>query len=255
MTCLDIAIDSASWTGIKDETEGRVKSVSLIFRDRLTLTAALVAVYKYLQESSHREASLRLPSQITVDRALLLYVLHLSEPYGHSSDVKLQQLCFLCELQTFAKGFKAFHFEFFRFAYGAFSKDLDNDLTSLRRKGRIENFTLSDQAKEEAIPLFLKATEGVESNAKVKEIIDAVVSVYGSQDVGAITASVEAVQLSTPQDPESKIPIRDIVFHTTLLVPHRIDVQAEFILPPAMLTKLNAALGYDNRSAIDAQSW
>lgn len=198
---------------------------------------------------------MRLPSQITVDRALLLYVLHLAEPFGYLSDVKLQQLCFLCELQSFAKGLKAFHFEFFRFAYGAFSKDLDNDLTSLRRKGRIENFTVSDQAKEEAIPLFLKAVKEDEPNARVKDIFDAVVAAYGSQDGGAITASVEAVQLSTPQDPDLKIPIRDIVFHTTLLVPHRIDVQAEFTLAPAMLTKLNAALGYDSRPAVDAQSW
>lgn len=198
---------------------------------------------------------MRLPKQIAVDRALLLYVLHVAEPHGQLSDVKLQQLCFLCELQTFAKGLKAFHFEFFRFAYGAFSKDLDNDLTSLRRKGRIENFTVSDQAKEEVISLLLNAIKGVETNEKVKEIVDAVVAVYGPQDSGAITASVEAVQLSTPQDPDVRIPIRDIVFHTTLLVPHRIEVQAEFALAPAMLTKLNAALGYDSRPAIDAQSW
>jgi hypothetical protein len=197
---------------------------------------------------------LRLPSQIAVDRALLLYVLHVAESHGLLSDVKLQQLCFLCELQTFAKGIKAFHFEFFRFAYGAFSKDLDNDLTSLRRKGRIENFTVSDQAKEEAIPLLLNAIQGVEANEKVKDILDAVVAVYGPQDTGTITASVEAVQLSTPQDPDLKIPIRDIVFHTTLLVPHRIDVQAEFTVVPAMLTKLNAALGYDSRPVVEAQS-
>lgn len=198
---------------------------------------------------------MRTPSQITVDRALLLYVLQLAEPYGRLSDVTLQQLCFLCELQTFAKGLKAFHFEFFRFAYGAFSKDLDNDLTSLRRKGRIENFTLSDQAKEEAIPVLLNAIEGVEANEKVKAIFDAVVAAYGPQDGGAITNSVESVQLSTPQDPELKIPIRDIVFHTTLLVPHRIEVQTEFTLPPAILTKLNAMMGYDSRPVIDAQSW
>lgn len=198
---------------------------------------------------------MRTPAQITVDRALLLYVLQLAEPYGQLSDVKLQQLCFLCELQTFAKGLKAFHFEFFRFAYGAFSKDLDNDLTSLRRKGRIENFTVSDQVKEEAIPLLLDAVEGLEDNEKVKDIVDAVVAAYGPQDSGAITHSVESVQLSTPQDPEFKIPIRDIVFHTTLLVPHRIEVQAEFTLPPAVATKLNAAMGYDSRPVIDAQSW
>jgi len=197
----------------------------------------------------------RTPNQIAIDRALLLYVLQLAEPLGQLSDVKLQQLCFLCELQTFAKGLKAFHFEFFRFAYGAFSKDLDNDLTSLRRKGRIENFTVSDQAKEEAIPLLLRAIEGGEANEKVKDIIDAVVSAYGPQDSGTITNSVESVQLSTPQDPELKIPIRDIVFHTTLLVPHRIEVQAEFTLPPVIVTQLNTVLGYDNRPVFDAQSW
>ena len=198
---------------------------------------------------------MRKPNQITVDRALLLYVLYLAEPHGLLSDVKLQQLCFLCELQTFGKGFKGFHFEFFRFAYGAFSKDLDNDLTSLRRKERIENFTLSDQAKEDVIPLLLKGIEGVEANEKVKEIIDAVVTTYGPQDSGMITASVETVELSTPQDPELKIPIRDIVFHTTLLVPHRIEVQAEFTYPPAILAKLNAAMGYEIQTASLDQSW
>lgn len=198
---------------------------------------------------------MRTPSQILVDRVLLLYILQLAEPHGLLSDVKLQQLCFLCELQTFAKGFKALHFEFFRFAYGAFSKELDNDLTSLRRKGRIENFTVSDQAKEEAIPLLLGAIEGVETNEHVQEIIAAVVANYAPLDSGVITNSVETVQLSTPQDPELKIPIRDIVFHTTLLVPHRIEVQAEFTIPPAIAGKLNAAMGYETRPAWDSQSW
>ena len=32
---------------------------------------------------------MRKPNQITVDRALLLYVLHLAEPHGLLSDVKL----------------------------------------------------------------------------------------------------------------------------------------------------------------------
>jgi hypothetical protein len=125
---------------------------------------------------------MRKPQQIAVDRALLLYVLHLAEPHGLLSDVKLQQLCFLCELQTFGKGFKGFHFEFFRFAYGAFSKDLDNDLTSLRRKERVENFTLSDQAREEVIPLIENGVSGVETNEKVIEILRAVVATYGPQD-------------------------------------------------------------------------
>ena len=203
----------------------------------------------------HGGDQVRTPSQILVDRALLLYILQLAEPHGLLSDVKLQQLCFLCELQTFAKGVRALHFEFFRFAYGAFSKELDNDLTSLRPKGRVENFTVSDQVKDEAIPLLLTAIEGLEANEQVKEIIEAVVATYAQQDSGMITNSVEAVQLSTPQDPELKIPIRDIVFHTTLLVPHRIEVRAEFTIPSGIARKLNTAMGYEARPAWDTQSW
>ncbi len=187
---------------------------------------------------------MRKSQEMTVDRALLLAVLSLVEPYGLMSDVKLQQLCFLGELQMFGKGFKGFHFEFFRFAYGAFSKDLDNDLMSLRRKERVENFSLSDQAREDVLPLLQKGIEENETNQKIYDILQAVLTNYGPQDVTAITKSVESVELSTPQQPEFKIPIRDIVFHTTLLVPSRIEVQAEFTLPPGLGAKINAAMGY-----------
>ena len=77
-----------------------------------------------------------------------------------------------------------------------------------------------------------------------RRFLKAVVAVYGPQDSGAITLSVESVELSTPQQPEFKIPIRDIVFHTTILVPSRIEVQAEFTLSAASLAKLNQAMGY-----------
>ena len=90
---------------------------------------------------------------------------------------------------------------------------------------------------------------------KVKDIIDAVVTTYGPQDSGTITNSVETVELSTPQQPEFKIPIRDIVFHTTLLVPHRIDVQAEFAFAPVMLARVNAAMGYDGTAGLSSQTW
>ncbi len=44
---------------------------------------------------------MRKPHEMTIDRALLLFILHLAEPHGLLNDVKLQQLCFLCELQLF----------------------------------------------------------------------------------------------------------------------------------------------------------
>lgn len=197
---------------------------------------------------------MRKPSDIAIDRALLLYVLQLLQrPEDEEleeespsavllSDVKVQQLAFLCELQMFAQGFKGFHYEYFRFAYGAYSKDLDNDLLALRKKERLENFDLTDKARE-AVDLVLKESEGVEANEKILEIVKAVATTYGPQASGAISKSVESVEVSTPAEPESRLPIRAISFHSTLLVPSRIEVKSEFTLPAPALTRLSAALG------------
>jgi hypothetical protein len=190
---------------------------------------------------------MRKPNQITIDRALLLYLLQLVEPIGLLGDVKLQQLAFLCELQMFGQGLKGLHFEFFRYAYGAFSKDLDNDLMSLRRKERIENFTVTEHA-EQAIGILLdgaaSAGQDAEANGQVLDVLRQVIGTYGPQDTDKITASVEAVEISTPAEPEFKIAIRDVSFHTILLVPGRIETKTEFMLPPGTLARLNTALGY-----------
>lgn len=186
---------------------------------------------------------MRKPHDMTVDRALLVYLLHLAEPHGFMTDVKLQQLAFLCELQLFGKGLKGLHFEFFRYAYGAFSKDLDNDLLSLRRKERIENFSLTDKA-EEVLKILPEAAEENETNRRVIDIVQAVAATYVPQDSSAIMQSVEAVEISAPEQPELKLAIRDISFHSTLLVPSRIEVQGEFTVSPRMAASLNAAMGY-----------
>ena len=188
---------------------------------------------------------MRKPNEITMDRALLLYVLKLAEEFGMGAggDVKLQQLVFLAELQMFGKGLKGFHFEFFRFAYGAFSRDLDNDLTSLRKRERVENFDLSEEA-EAVVEMLLQGVEGVEANEQIIEIIQAVIENYGPQDSSTLSTSVEAVEVFLPEQPEFKLPIGDISFHSILLVPSRIEVEQEFTLPSSKIHKLNQAMGY-----------
>jgi hypothetical protein len=185
---------------------------------------------------------MRKPHEIVVDRALLLHILQLVEAYGLMTDVKLQQLTFLSELKLFDRQLKALHFEFFRYAYGAFSKDLDNDLLWLRRRGRLDNFTVSEKAQG-VLKLLDEAWRVDETARNVGETLQAVLSTYGPQDASAVTAAVERVELSTPEQPLAAIRIGDISFHSTLLVPTRIQVQAEFALPPRTIARLNAALG------------
>jgi hypothetical protein len=180
---------------------------------------------------------------MTIDRAMLLHLLALLEPHGFLGDVKLQQIAFLCELQLFTKRLRALHFEFFRYAYGAFSKDLDNDLMSLRRKERVENFSVTEPGMA-AVELLVSTAELSDANRQVFEILQAVTTTYGPQDSSAVTKAVERVEVSTPEQPDFKLAIEHISFHTTMLVPSRIEVDAEFTVPAATLAKLNAALGY-----------
>ncbi len=185
---------------------------------------------------------MRKPAEITVDRALLMYLLHLAEPHGFMSDVKFQQLLFLSELQMLGKGLRGLHFEFMRFAYGAFSKDVDNDLLFLRRKERVENFSLTDQGQQ-VVELVDKVVEGSEVNEQIMEILQEVVATYGPQDNGQVMESVEAIEISSTDELEQKIAIRDISFHTVMLVPSRIECTGEFTLTLGQVSRFNTAFG------------
>ena len=185
---------------------------------------------------------MRKPQDITVDRALIIYLLHLAEPYGFMSDVKFQQLIFLSELQMLGKSLRGLHFEFMRFAYGAFSKEVDNDLLILRRKERLENFTVADQALP-VLEVLDQATKDTEHNDQIMEILQAVMSTYGPQDNSDIMKSVESIEISQVDNVEQKIVIRDISFHSILLVPSRVEVAGEFTLSPGQVSRINTALG------------
>lgn len=185
---------------------------------------------------------MRTPHDIAIDRTLLLCLLGLADAHPMVSDVKVQQLVFLSELQMLSKGLRGFHYEFMRFAYGAFSKDLDNDLLALRRKERLENFTVTDQT-EDVFRILAGEVKTEEPTGHILDILRSVVETYAPQEVGDITASVEQVEISPAEKPEEKLAIRDISFHTILLVPSRVEVTGEFTFPSATLARLQVALG------------
>ena len=136
---------------------------------------------------------MRKPQEITIDRTLLVYGLHLAQEKECSmvSDVKVQQLIFLAELQMLGKGVRGLHYEFMRFPYGAFSKDLDNDLLALRKKERLQNFDVVGSA-EDCIPLLDEEVAG-EANEQVMEILQSIVETYGPQDVGEMSKSAWSI--------------------------------------------------------------
>jgi hypothetical protein len=94
------------------------------------------------------------------------------------------------------------------------------------------------------VALVDQVVNGNEANEKIMEIIRTVVETYGQQDTSEIMSSVEAVELGPADDPEQKLAIRDISFHTIMLVPSRVETTESFTLSSAQAKKLNAAMGY-----------
>ena len=94
------------------------------------------------------------------------------------------------------------------------------------------------------VELIDKVVDGNETNEQIMEIIRTVVETYGPQDTSQIMNSVEAVELSPADNPEQKLAIRDISFHTIMLVPSRVETTEAFTLSSAQAKKLNAAMGY-----------
>ena len=116
-------------------------------------------------------------------------------------------------------------------------------MLALRKKERLQNFDVVGQA-EECIPLLdEEVTSGGEANEQVMEILQSVMETYGPQEVGEITKSVEDVEISVVDRPEDKLCVRDIPFHSIVLVPSRIEVTGEFSISPKILALLNKALG------------
>jgi hypothetical protein len=194
----------------------------------------------------------RSTADTTIDRLLLLFLLKVAAPFGIDGDVKLQQLVFLCELQQFGRMTKGYHYRFFRYAYGGYSKELADDFTALG----VKKFLDPDSWKllpagETVVKVIPRAVAGQPENETVLSIIGDIVQAYGKYDSSSIVPQVEKIELILPEKPDAdaegipqneRLPIGHISFHATLLMPDRIDTTTKFTLKEDLLTVLQDIL-------------
>jgi len=194
----------------------------------------------------------RSPTETTVDRLLLLYLLKVAAPFGIDGDVKFQQLVFLSELQLFGKEAKGFHYRFFRYAYGGYSKELQDDFLALGAKKFVDPAAWKlAAAGEKVVKVFPSAVAGHAHNEIVATIIREVVRAYGRYDSSSIVPAVEKIELILPEKPDAvaegvsqqeTLPIGHVSFHAALLVPERIATPVEFTLKDDLLAVLQDIL-------------
>lgn len=191
---------------------------------------------------------MRSQSDTTIDRLLLLYLLKAAAPCGIDGDVKFQQLVFLSELQMLGKQAKGFHYRFFRYAYGGYSKELADDFTALGAKRFLDPATWKLTAAGETVAKVLpNAVAGRAENETVVSIIQDIVKAYGKFDSSSIVPEVEKIELILPEKPDADaegvtqqetLPIGHVSYHATLLVPERIETPVEFKLRDDLLAVL-----------------
>jgi uncharacterized protein YwgA len=194
----------------------------------------------------------RSPAETTIDRLLLLYLLKMASPFGIDGDVKFQQLVFLSELQSFGKQATGFHYRFFRYAYGGYSKELADDFVGLAAKKFVEKeaFKLTP-AGETVLKVIPGIAKDRAENETVLGIIQDIVKAYGKYDSSSIVPQVEKIELLLPEKVDADVegvaqqeslPIGHVSFHASLLIPERIQTAVQFELKPELLKVLQDVL-------------
>lgn len=195
---------------------------------------------------------MRSPPETITDRLLVLFLLKAVAPFGIDGDVKFQQLVFLSELQMLGKHVKGFHYRFFRYAYGGYSKELADDFVALGAKKFLDPATWKlTPAGETVVKVIPGSVMGRSENETVLSIIMDIVKAYGPYDSSSIVPQVEKIELVLPEKPDAdaegvstqeNLPIGFVSFHATLLVPERIETPTTFHLKDELLAVLQDVL-------------
>jgi len=127
-------------------------------------------------------------------------------PFGIDGDVKFQQLVFLSELQLFGKQTTGFHYRFFRYAYGGYSKELADDFIGLCAKQFAEKPTfLLTPAGETVLKIIPGIAKERTDNETVLSIIQDIVKAYGKYDSSSIVPEVEKIELMLPEKADADV--------------------------------------------------
>src|SRR5438093_8340206 len=119
---------------------------------------------------------------------------------------------------------KGFHYRFFRYAYGGYSKDLQDDFVALGAKKFLDPaaWTLT-AAGETVVKVMPNAMKGHSHNEDIVAIIQDIVKAYGKFDSSRIVPEGEKIELILAEKagdddegvvhPQEALPLGHLPFH------------------------------------------
>jgi len=176
-----------------------------------------------------------------IDKFLLLYLIDqiFQKGFRISGALKLQKIIFLAEWEMIKRELKGFHFKFFRYNLGPYSKQLQLDYNSLAEKGFINKSTYSlTVCGRSLIKHLLSVPKIYEENAIFFQSLDESLNKWGIHSGEELKNKIYNMSI-TPHDlPNFETLIKDIPMFFDIIVPELLQNLKEFKLPPDAIEDL-----------------
>jgi len=186
---------------------------------------------------------MRSQEEILTDRVLSLFLLSSAGCDGLYSNIKFQKLVFLSEWNLIKKDIKAFHFKFFRYRLGPFSKELLLDQQELTEKGYITGGLALKEKAVDLLEYVVAATKDIRTNQEVYNTIEATCTEYGKKTALSLMDLVYKMKIRPHDMPGEEMPIRKIPAFMDIFVPEVQQMSQQFELPEYLLNDIAEDFG------------
>lgn len=179
---------------------------------------------------------MRTEKQIIKDKILLLYLISLAKKINDiEGNLKLQKLVFLTEWKLMDSDIKAFHFKFFRYRLGPFSKELLCDYNNLKEEKYLKSFFNLTEKAVNFLEYALESIKNLGNNSKIIDKINEICTIYSKYTGIVLTNKVYNMEIEPYDLPGQKMKIKDIPTFFDILVPENFEAKNKLEIPDFLL--------------------
>ena len=178
---------------------------------------------------------------------LLLKVLQEDDNIGGAT--KLQKQIFLNELQLTDRKSGGLYYKYFRYNYGPFSRQLQDNFNALVNLGFVHKTTYRPTERGKYLIGYVEGCiANYQDNALIFDIIGTTTAKYRKYNGSQLMRLVYDMAISPIERPDHKMKIKDIQIFTDLLLPECETFKHELSFPDQIFSDIKAELSMDKET-------